>query len=108
MSYIPRAVLNELWSDANCNILGDKSFADDLNLERGIVNSREALLPRAIEIHPQFSDLFIHMYLYLFDVLHPILLLLLKGHPSHTTNNPSFSTLLPFLHFLSFPAAAGA
>jgi hypothetical protein len=56
--YIPRAVLNELWSDANCNILGDKSFADDLNLERGIVNSREALLPRAIEIHPLFSDLF--------------------------------------------------
>ena len=107
MSYIPRAVLNELWSDANCNILEDKSFADDLNLERGIVNSREALLPRAIEIHPQFSDLFIHMYLYLFDVLHPILLLLLKGH-SHTTNNSSFSTLLPFLHFLSFPAAAGA
>jgi hypothetical protein len=56
--YIPRAVLNELWSDANCNILADKSFADDLNLERGIVNSREALLPRAIEIHPQFFDLF--------------------------------------------------
>jgi len=27
-------------------------------LERGIVNSREALLPRAIEIHPLFSDLF--------------------------------------------------
>lgn len=58
MPYIPRAVLNELWSDANCNILGDKSFADDLNLERGIVNSREALLPRAIEIQPLFSDLF--------------------------------------------------
>ena len=58
MPYIPRAVLNELWSDANCNILEDKSFADDLNLERGIVNSREALLPRAIEIHPLFSDLF--------------------------------------------------
>jgi len=66
------------------------------------------LLPRAIEIHPQFSDLFIHMYLYLFDVSHLILLILLKGHPSHTTNNSSFSTLLPFLHFPFTPATAGA
>jgi hypothetical protein len=52
--------------------------------------------------------LFIHMYLYLFDVSHLILLILLKGHPSHTTNNSSFSTLLPFLHFPFTPATAGA
>ena len=61
-AYIPRAVLNELWNDDKFNILGDKSFADDLNLERGIVNSREALLPRAIEIQPLFFDLFLLSY----------------------------------------------
>lgn len=45
-------------TDYKLNLPGDKSFADDLNLERGIVNRREALLPRAIEIQPLFSDLF--------------------------------------------------
>ena len=34
------------------NISEDKSFADDLNLERGIVSSRVALLLRSAEIKP--------------------------------------------------------
>ena len=33
----------------------DKSFADDLNKERGIVSSRVALLLRSAEIKPMFS-----------------------------------------------------
>ena len=33
----------------------DKSFADDLNKERGIVSSRVALLLRSAEIKPLFS-----------------------------------------------------
>ena len=36
------------------NIGGDKSFADDLNMERGIVSSRVALLLRSAEIKPLF------------------------------------------------------
>ena len=39
------------------NINEDKSFADDLNLELGIVSSRVALLLRSTEIKPVFSDL---------------------------------------------------
>lgn len=38
----------------NSNIGKDKSFADDLNKERGIVSSRVALLLRSIEIKPLF------------------------------------------------------
>ena len=34
------------------NIGGDKSFADDLNKQRGIVRSRVALLLRSSEIKP--------------------------------------------------------
>ena len=63
-AYIPRAVLNELWNDDKFNILGDKSFADDLNLERGIVRCREVLLPRSAEIHPLFFDLFNYVCMY--------------------------------------------
>ena len=36
------------------NIERDKSFADDLNKERGIVSSRVALLLRSAEIKPLF------------------------------------------------------
>jgi hypothetical protein len=39
------------------NVGGDKSFADDLNKERGIVSGRAALLLRFTEIHPLFPDL---------------------------------------------------
>ena len=42
----------------NPNVFGDKSFADDLNMERGNVSGREALLPRGAEFHPLFFDLF--------------------------------------------------
>ena len=37
---------------------GDRSFADDLNKERGIVSCRVALSSRSSEIQPLFSDLF--------------------------------------------------
>ena len=37
------------------NIGRDKSFADDLNTERGIVSSRVALLLRSAEIKPLFQ-----------------------------------------------------
>ena len=39
---------------ANSNVSGDKSFADDLNKERGIVSCRVALLLRSSEINPLF------------------------------------------------------
>ena len=38
----------------NSNVAGDKSFADDLNKERGIVSCRVALLLRSSEIKPLF------------------------------------------------------
>ena len=38
----------------NSNVFGDKSFADDLNKERGIVSCRVALLLRSSEIKPLF------------------------------------------------------
>ncbi len=37
----------------------DKSFAYDLNVERGVVSSRVALLLRSAEIKLQLSDLFV-------------------------------------------------
>ncbi|KAG4084341.1 hypothetical protein H8356DRAFT_1356358 [Neocallimastix lanati (nom. inval.)] len=40
------------------NINENKSFADNLNLELGIVSSRVALLLRSTEIKPLFSDFF--------------------------------------------------
>lgn len=39
---------------------GDKSFANDLYVQRGIVSSRVALLLRSAEIKPQLSDLWKH------------------------------------------------
>ena len=46
---------------ADCNVIlrGDKSFADDLDVQRGIVSSRVALLLRSAEIKPLLSDLFL-------------------------------------------------
>ena len=38
----------------NSKIRGDKSFADDLNVERGIVSSRVTLSLRSAEIKPLF------------------------------------------------------
>ena len=37
----------------------DKSFVYDLNVQRGIVSSRVALLLRSAEIKPLLSDLFV-------------------------------------------------
>ena len=39
---------------ANSKVAGDKSFADDLNNEQGIVSCRVALLLRSSEIKPLF------------------------------------------------------
>ena len=46
---------------ANSNVImrGDKSFADDLNVQRSIVSSRVALLLRSAEIKLLLSDLFV-------------------------------------------------
>ena len=41
------------------NIEKDKSFADDLNRERGIVSVREGFVPRSAEIKPLFRR-FVH------------------------------------------------
>ena len=95
-AYIPRAVLNELWNDDKFNILGDKSFADDLNLERGIVRCREVLLPRSAEIHPLFFDLFNYvcmytlktsMHIYLIGPPPPNLQTLTQSHNQHLHNH---------------------
>jgi len=45
--------------DSNVIMREDKSFAYDLNVQRGIVSSRVALLLRSAEIKPQLSDLFV-------------------------------------------------
>ena len=39
---------------ANSKVSGDKSFADDLNKERGIASCRVALMLRSSEIKPLF------------------------------------------------------
>ena len=44
---------------SNVIMRGDKSFADDLNVQRSIVSSRVALLLRSAEIKLQLSDLFV-------------------------------------------------
>ena len=46
---------------ANSNVMmrGDKSFAYDLDVQRGIVSSRVALLLRSAEIKPLLSDLYL-------------------------------------------------
>ena len=43
--------------DSNVIMSEDKSFADDLNVQRSIVNSRVALLLRSVEIKLLLSDL---------------------------------------------------
>ncbi|PAK87182.1 hypothetical protein B8W99_28755, partial [Peribacillus simplex] len=45
-------------ADDNVRMREDKSFADDLDVQRGIVSSRVALLLRSAEIKPLLSDLF--------------------------------------------------
>ena len=44
-------------ADDNVRMREDKSFADDLDVQRGIVSSRVALLLRSAEIKPLLSDL---------------------------------------------------
>lgn len=44
-------------ADGNVRMREDKSFADDLDVQRGIVSSRVALLLRSAEIQPLLSDL---------------------------------------------------
>lgn len=46
-------------ADSNVILRGDKSFVYDLDVQRGIVSSRVALLLRSAEIKPLLSDLFI-------------------------------------------------
>ena len=55
--YLPSALFAATIASANAtinnqNIALDKSFADDLNMKRGIVSSRVALLLRSTEVHP--------------------------------------------------------
>ena len=47
-------------TDRNVMMRGDKSFANDLNVQRSIVSSRVALLLRSAEIKLQLSDLCLH------------------------------------------------
>ena len=51
------------WSKSK--IFGDKSYADDLNMERGIVKSRVAFVLRASEIKPLF-DRFVTLWQVIF------------------------------------------
>ena len=50
----------------NCNVIlrEDKSFVNDLNVQRGIVSSRVALLLRSAEIKPLLSDLLFFLILF--------------------------------------------
>lgn len=90
---------------ANCNVIlrEDKSFVYDLDVQRGIVSSRVALLLRSAEIKPLLSDLF---YFFL-----SILLAGASGclerdtHRVKQVKGNSGNTLLVLLllHFLFFP-----
>ena len=44
-------------ADGNVRMREDKSYAYDLDVQRGIVSSRVALLLRSAEIKPSLSDL---------------------------------------------------
>jgi hypothetical protein len=44
-------------ADGNVRMREDKSYAYDLDVQRGIVSSRVALLLRSAEIKPLLSDL---------------------------------------------------
>lgn len=46
-----------LRADSNVTMRGDKSFANDLDVQRGIVSGRVALLLRCAEIKPLLSGL---------------------------------------------------
>ena len=48
--------------NSTSNIVGFKSFVDDLNIERGIVSSRVALSLRSAEIKPLFLAISIHIF----------------------------------------------
>ena len=50
-------------ADGNVRMREDKSFAYDLDVQRGIVSSRVALLLRSAEIKPLLSDLFFYFFL---------------------------------------------
>ena len=50
-------------ADSNVILRGDKSFVYDLDVQRGIVSSRVALLLRSAEIKPLLSDLFFYFFL---------------------------------------------
>ena len=52
-----------LSADSNVKSGKERSFADDLNVQRGIVSSRVALLLRSAEIKPLLSDLFFYFFL---------------------------------------------
>ena len=88
---------------ANCNVIlrGDKSFVYDLDVQRGIVSSRVALLLRSAEIKPLLSDLF---YFFL-----SILLAGASGCLERYTvkqvkgNSGNTLLVLLLLHFLFFP-----
>ena len=50
-------------ADGNVRMREDKSYAYDLDVQRGIVSSRVALLLRSAEIKPLLSDLFFYFFL---------------------------------------------
>jgi hypothetical protein len=54
------------------NIRRDKSFADDLNTERGIVSSRVALLLRSAEIKPLFQRFVLFLGKRTFQISFPL------------------------------------
>jgi hypothetical protein len=54
--------------DSNVTMRGDKSFADDLNVQRSIVSSRVALLLRSAEIKLLLSDLCFFLNTFLINI----------------------------------------
>jgi hypothetical protein len=54
--------------DSNVIMRGDKSFADDLNVQRSIVSSRVALLLRSAEIKLLLSDLCFFLNTFLINI----------------------------------------
>ena len=50
-------------ADSNVILRGDKSFVYDLDVQRGIVSSRVALLLRSAEVKPLLSDLLLFFFI---------------------------------------------
>ena len=75
-------ITTTLMCQSQTNSKEDESLVDDLNMERGIVSGRVALLLRSAEIKPLFCDLFYmnKIYIVTFQVMGRLLIKMVLGY----------------------------